>query len=135
MCTMSSAKPTPPPDHLCLSVSEQNHFGQCNSVAKILKTDSRHWKWPVETKRTGLLLFFGGGRVVSRGCKWKCPVTQLYSSEECMDVFSFAVGWRVSNWIFKSLQTCWAPVAHAYNPSYTKGRDKEDRGLNSTLGK
>jgi hypothetical protein len=22
----------------------------------------------------------------------------------------------------------WAPVAHAYNPSYSRGRDQEDRG-------
>jgi hypothetical protein len=30
------------------------------------------------------------------------------------------------------MHCCWAPVAHAYNPSYSGGRDKEDK---ASLGK
>jgi hypothetical protein len=29
---------------------------------------------------------------------------------------------------FKKSQPCWAPVAHACNPSYSGGTDQEDRG-------
>jgi hypothetical protein len=29
----------------------------------------------------------------------------------------------------KNLTISWAPVAHAYNPSYSGGRDPEDHGL------
>jgi hypothetical protein len=29
----------------------------------------------------------------------------------------------------------WAPVAHACNPSYSEGRDQEDRHLKPSLGK
>jgi hypothetical protein len=28
----------------------------------------------------------------------------------------------------KRKSSCWAPVAQAYNPSYSGGRDQEDRG-------
>jgi hypothetical protein len=31
--------------------------------------------------------------------------------------------------IFKKSPSSWAPVAHACNPSYARGRDQEDRGL------
>jgi hypothetical protein len=29
---------------------------------------------------------------------------------------------------FRSIKMSWALVAHAYNPSYSGGRDQEDRG-------
>jgi hypothetical protein len=30
--------------------------------------------------------------------------------------------------------TCWEPVAHAYYPSYSGGRDQEDQGLKPAQG-
>jgi hypothetical protein len=31
--------------------------------------------------------------------------------------------------IFKPIEGSWAPVAHAYNPSYSRGRDQKDHSL------
>jgi hypothetical protein len=30
--------------------------------------------------------------------------------------------------LLESVEMCWAPVAHTCNPSYSRGRDQEDRG-------
>jgi hypothetical protein len=30
---------------------------------------------------------------------------------------------------FKNVYSSWVPVAHACNPSYSRGRDQEDQGL------
>jgi hypothetical protein len=33
------------------------------------------------------------------------------------------------------LQIGWAPVAHAWNPSYSGSREQEDQGFKANLGK
>jgi hypothetical protein len=35
----------------------------------------------------------------------------------------------------KGKKVCWALVAHTYNPSYSGGRDQEDRSSKLALGK
>jgi hypothetical protein len=33
---------------------------------------------------------------------------------------------RQKAWVLNNHSSCWAPVAHACNPSYSAGRDQED---------
>jgi hypothetical protein len=41
---------------------------------------------------------------------------------------NLCIGEEMKSKIKNYLENCWVPEAHAYNPSYSGGRDQEDHG-------